>query len=355
MQDEISPRRFPVFDGHNDTLLKLEIDAIKGTERNFFERSEKGHIDAVRAKESGFSGGLFAMFVPSNPDQDFSKAFNPNDPVNFQEVPQKKALEFTLRMLERAEQIQAVSQGEIVICRSAQENLAAVEAGKMAISLHIEGAEAIDTEFQALEDLYNRGLRSLGLVWSRENAYGSGVPMAYPASPDTGPGLTAAGRALVKECNRLGILLDVSHLNEKGFWDLAGITDRPIVASHSNAHAICESSRNLTDKQLDAIRESKGLVGVNFHVSFLRPDGKYQKDTPLETVADHVVYLVDHLGEDHVGLGSDFDGCLPPQDLSDVTGLPALFDVLRQRGFDQATLEKIAYRNWISMLEKSAA
>ena len=149
-----------------------------------------------------------------------------------------------------------------------------------------------------------------------------------------------------------GSCWDVSHLNEKGFWDLAGITDRPIVASHSNAHSICESSRNLTDKQLAAIRESKGLVGVNFHVAFLRPDGKHQKDTPLEVVADHVAYLVDHLGEDHVGLGSDFDGCLPPQGLSDVTGLPALFDVLRQRGFDQATLEKIAYRNWISMLEK---
>lgn len=355
MQNDTSPRRFPVFDGHNDTLLKLEIDAIKGTERSFFDRSEKGHMDAVRAKESGFSGGLFAMFVPSNPDQDFSKAFNPNDPVNFQEVPQKQALDFTHRMLVRAEQIEAASGGEIVICRTAEENRATVEAGKMAISLHIEGAEAIDTDFQALGDLYNRGLRSLGLVWSRENAYGSGVPMAFPASPDTGPGLTAAGRALVRECNRLGIQLDVSHLNEKGFWDLAGITDRPIVASHSNAHAICESSRNLTDKQLDAIRESGGLVGVNFHVAFLRPDGKHQKDTPLEVVADHVAYLVEHLGEDHVGLGSDFDGCLPPQDLSDVTGLPSLFNVLRERGFDEAALDKLAYRNWISMLEKSAA
>ncbi|WP_420336247.1 dipeptidase [Roseibium sp.] len=355
MQNDTSPHRFPVFDGHNDTLLKLEIDAIKGTERSFFDRSEKGHMDAVRAKESGFSGGLFAMFVPSNPDQDFSKAFNPNDPVNFQEVPQKQALDFTNRMLVRAEQIEAASGGEIVICKTAEENRATVDAGKMAISLHIEGAEAIDTDFHALEDLYNRGLRSLGLVWSRENAYGSGVPMAFPASPDTGPGLTAAGRALVQECNRLGILLDVSHLNEKGFWDLAGITDRPIVASHSNAHAICESSRNLTDKQLDAIRESGGLVGVNFHVAFLRPDGKHQKDTPLEVVADHVAYLVEHLGEDHVGLGSDFDGCLPPQDLSDVTGLPSLFNVLRERGFDEAALDKLAYRNWISMLEKSAA
>lgn len=355
MQHDASASPYPIFDGHNDTLLKLEINAIKGEERDFFERSDQGHIDFVRARQAGFSGGLFAMFVPSNPDQDFSKSFNPKDPSNFQAVPQKQALDFTKRLLERAEQIEAASNGSVVICKSPKENREAIETGKLAISLHIEGAEAIDTEFHALEELYERGLRSIGLVWSRENAFGYGVPMSYPASPDIGPGLPEAGRELVRVCNKLGVLLDVSHLNEKGFWDLAGITDRPIVASHSNVHSICASSRNLTDKQLDAIKESGGLVGVNFHVAFLRPDGKFQKDTSLEVVADHTAYLVDRLGEDHVGLGSDYDGCIPPADLSDVTGLPRLFDVLRERGFSSDTLRKLAFENWLSMLEKSAA
>jgi membrane dipeptidase len=345
---------FPIFDGHNDTLLKLEIEAIKGQDRSFFERSNSGHIDKVRAEEAGFAGGLFAMFVPSNPDQDFSKPFDPKNPANYQPVPQKQALDFTMRLIERAEQIVTDAEGSAVICRTPEENRTAIEAGQMAVSLHIEGAEAIDTNFYALEDLYRRGLRSLGLVWSRENAFGYGVPMAHPASPDIGPGLPEAGRDLVRACNQLGILLDVSHLNEKGFWDLARITDRPIVASHSNAHAICASSRNLTDKQLDAIKESGGLVGINFHVAFLRPDGGYGRDMPLDVIADHAAYLVDRLGEDCVALGSDFDGCVLPRDLGDVTGLGRLMEALDARGFTSDLLEKIAWRNWISALENAA-
>lgn len=346
---------FPVFDGHNDTLLKFEIEAMKGHDRSFFERQSTGHLDMVRAQEAGFAGGLFAMFVPSNPDQDFSRPFDAKDPANYQPVPQKQALDFTMRLIERAEELQASSEGSVVICRTPEENRSAIEAGQMAVSLHIEGAEAIDTNFYALEDLHKRGLRSLGLVWSRENAFGYGVPMAHPASPDIGPGLPEAGRDLVRACNQLGILLDVSHLNEKGFWDLARITDRPIVASHSNVHAICESSRNLTDKQLDAIRESGGLVGINFHVAFLRPDGGYGRDMPLSVIADHAAYLVDRLGEDCVALGSDFDGCVLPRDLGDVTGLGRLMETLDARGFTGDVLEKIAYRNWIRALEAACA
>lgn len=345
---------FPVFDGHNDTLLKLEIDSMKGQDRSFFERSSKGHLDLERAREVGFAGGLFAMFVPSNLEQDFTKSFNPKDPANYQQVPQKQALDFTYRLLERAETIAAKSDGAVEICLSPEANRAAIEADRMAISLHIEGAEAIDTELYALEELYKRGLRSLGLVWSRENAFGYGVPMAHPASPDIGPGLTEAGRDLVRGCNQLGILLDVSHLNEKGFWDLARITDRPIVASHSNAHAICPSSRNLTDKQLDAIKESNGLVGINFHVGFLRPDGAFSSDTSLDCIADHAAYLVDRLGEDCVALGSDFDGCLLPKDLGDVTGLGRLMEALDARGFSTQTLEKVSYRNWLAALEDAS-
>ncbi|PVB59762.1 peptidase [Labrenzia sp. 011] len=346
---------YPVFDGHNDTLLKLEIEQIRGAERSFFERTDNGHLDLPRAQEAGFAGGLFAMFVPSGPDQDFSRPFNPKDPVNFQPVPQKTAFDFTMRLLERAEQLATDSDGAVVICRTPEENRSAIDSGKLAVSLHIEGAEAIDTQFYALEDFHKRGLRSLGLVWSRENAFGYGVPMAHPASPDIGPGLTEAGRDLVRACNRLGILVDVSHLNEKGFWDVARITERPIVASHSNAHSICASSRNLTDKQLDAIKESGGLVGINFHVAFLRPDGGFSRDTSLEVIADHAAYLIDRMGEDCVALGSDFDGCMVPGDLGDVTGLARLMETLDARGFTSQVLEKIACRNWLDALEKTVA
>lgn len=342
---------FPVFDGHNDTLLKLEIEAIQGKTRCFFEKSGEGHIDLPRAKAGGFGGGLFAMFVPSNPEQDFTEPFNPNDQINYLPVDQRLAHSFTNRLLERAERLEQASGGEALICRSPDQIRSAMEKNQLAISLHIEGAEAIDTNLYALEDYYAKGLRSLGLVWSRENAFGYGVPMATPASPDIGPGLTGAGRDLVRACNQLGVLVDVSHLNEKGFWDVARITDRPIVASHSNAHAICPNSRNLTDKQLDAIKESGGLVGINFFVGFLRPDGAFNRATPLDVIADHAAYLVDRVGEDCVAFGSDFDGCATPRDLPDAAAMPRLLDALSARGFTDATLEKLAWKNWINALE----
>src|ERR687885_810159 len=119
--------------------------------------------------------------------------------------------------------------------------------------LHIEGAEAIDPELEALELWYAAGLRSLGPVWSRPNAFGEGVPFAFPASPDTGPGLTRAGKALVRRCAELGIAVDLSHLNEAGFWDVARLDQGPLIASHSGAHALAAASRNLTDAQLDAV------------------------------------------------------------------------------------------------------
>ena len=128
----------------------------------------------------------------------------------------------------------------------------------------MEGCEAIDADLAALDVFYAAGLRSLGPVWSRNNIFAHGVPFAFPMSPDTGPGLTEAGERLVKECNRKGILIDLAHITEKGFWDVAKLSDQPLIASHSNAHTLTPVARNLTDRQLDAIRDSKGLAGLNY-------------------------------------------------------------------------------------------
>ncbi|TWI84781.1 dipeptidase AC [Roseibium hamelinense] len=343
-------RPVPVFDGHNDVLLKLELESRTVGERDFLTRSQRGHMDLPRCQEGGFAGGLFAMFVPSNPGNDFSKPFDPRDPANYAPVPQEEALGFTMRLLRRAFQIERRSLGEVAICRTVDEIEAAMASQRLAISLHIEGAEAIDTNFDALETLYAAGLRSLGPVWSRPNDFAEGVPMTFPASSDTGPGLTDAGKALVKACNELKILVDLSHLNERGFWDVAEITDAPLVASHSNAHALCENARNLTDKQLDAIRETDGLVGLNFHTAFLRADGGFSRDTPLIRIAAHAAYLIERLGVDKVALGSDFDGCMPPADLPSVAALPRLIETFRSHGFDEDTIQKLAYKNWLRVL-----
>lgn len=343
----------PVFDGHNDTLLKLVTMRGSDQEVRFFEKNAMGHIDLPRAQEGGFAGGLFAMFVPSNIHQDFTKKFDPSDKKNYAEIPHDEALGFTMKMVAEAYRIERASKGQIKICKSAAEIRDCIAKGVMAISLHIEGAEAIDAELDSLEALYAAGLRSIGPVWSRNNIFAEGVPMNFPASPDIGNGLTDAGKALVRACNDMGVVVDLSHLNEKGFWDVAALSSAPLVASHSNAHAICASSRNLTDKQLDAIAESKGLVGINFHVAFLNEDGSYNPKTPLDVIIRHATHLIEKLGEDGVALGSDYDGCLTPEDVRDASKLPRLVEAFRAAGFGEELIRKICFENWLSVLERT--
>jgi membrane dipeptidase len=246
--------------------------------------------------------------------------------------------------------IAAESAGQLRVVRTVAEIEACLAQGVIAAILHFEGAEMLDPGLDALEVFFQVGLRSLGPVWSRANAFGHGVPFAFPQHPDVGPGLTDAGKALVRACNRLGILIDLSHLNEAGFWDVARLSQAPLVATHSNAHALCPSTRNLTDRQLDAIRASDGMVGLNFAVSFLRRDGRADADTPLDTMVDHVDYLVERLGIGRVGFGSDFDGATVPRAIGDAAGLPALLEALRARGYDEPALRCLAHENWLRVL-----
>ncbi len=371
--------RMPLFDGHNDTLLSLEA-----TGRSFWERGDQGHIDLPRAREGGLAGGFFAVFVrdpgmeleappePADAKLDTAGEEAPEgegqtaapDPASISDryrdpanMPPPMSLEYAQRhamaTVASLFRLEAASGGRARIVRSAAELRRCIDDGVFAMELHFEGAEPIDPEFDALEVFHQAGLRSLGLTWSRPNRFAHGAPFAFPSSPDVGPGLTEAGKALVRECNRLRIMLDLSHLNEQGFWDVAALTDAPLVATHSNAHALVPSARNLTDKQLDAIRDSDGMVGVNFHVGFLRPDGARDADTPLDVIADHVDYLVERLGPDRVGFGSDFDGATMPAALGDAAGLPHLLDTLRGRGYDDATLGRIACDNWLRVLEQT--
>jgi len=345
----------PIFVGHNDTLLHLYLPE-RGDGRSFFTRSDKGHIDLPRAREGGLGGGFFAVFVPSNPAMPDSGL---TITENGYEVRMAPALDLpyaqrvTIAVTAGLFRLEAESDGQVKVVRSTGELVTCLREGVLAAILHFEGAEAIDPELDALEVFYQAGLRSLGIVWSRPNAFAHGVPFKFPHSPDTGPGLTDAGKALVRACNRLGIMLDLSHLNERGFWDVTEISDAPLVATHSNAHTLSPSTRNLTDKQLDAIKESEGMVGLNFAVYDLRDDGHNDPDTPLDILVRHIDYLVEHLGIDCVGLGSDFDGTRIPQAIGDVTGLPKLIAALREHGYDVVSLRKLAFENWIRVLDRT--
>ena len=349
-----TPNMLPVFDGHNDTLLHLYLPE-RGQGRSFFEQSEQGHIDLPRARIGGFGGGFFAIFVPSPKPSDDPEAnlivtedgYRVRMPPAIEPEYAQRVAIAVMALLFRLEE---ESQGQVKVVRNVEEVRQCLHNGVIAAVLHFEGAEAIDTDLNALEVFYRTGLRSLGIVWSRPNAFGHGVPFGYPLSPDTGPGLTEAGKRLVQSCNRLGILIDLSHLNEKGFWDVAALSDKPLVATHSNAHTISATARNLTDKQLDAIKETRGMVGLNFSISDIRADAQQERNTPLEAYIRQLDYLVEKLGIDSVGFGSDFDGTWISNEIGDVTGLPKLLGALREHGYDETALRKITHENWVRVL-----
>ena len=157
----------------------------------------------------------------------------------------------------------------------------------------------------------------------------------------------------MRQLNARRVMIDLSHLNERGFWDVAQLSDAPLVATHSNAHALSPHPRNLTDRQLDAIRDSRGVAGVNFHVGFLRTDGAHDEQTPLAAMVDHVEYMVRRMGIDHVALGSDFDGATMPAELRDAAGLPVLIAGLEARGYRGEDLRKLAHGNWVRVLRET--
>jgi len=343
-----------VLDGHNDTLLRLHLSR-RGHGRSFFERGDTGHIDVPRAREGRFGGGFFAVFVPpqSSSADDLTITDTGYEVRLASPIDVAYAQRATMAMTARLFRLETQADGQVAVARTVADLRRCLRDGVLAMILHFEGAEVIDPDLDALEIFYRAGLRSLGIVWSRPNLYGHGVPFRYPGSPDTGPGLTEAGRRLVHACNRLGIMLDLSHLNERGFWDVAGLSDAPLVATHSAAHAICPVTRNLTDTQLDAIKESDGLVGMNFEVSVVRPDGVDNPETPLGVFVRQVDYLVERLGIDRVAFGSDFDGATMPHVIGDVAGVPKLLEALRAHGYDEVALRKVAHENWLRVLGKT--
>lgn len=343
----------PVFDGHNDLLTKL-ADAGGVSAAGDFLTGLPGHIDAAKAEAGGFRGGFFAIWPPSRMELGDIVTQMRNPPYDLPLPPpldQAEALNATLAqaaILSRLEEI-----GALKICTAPADVEREITAGGIAAVMHLEGADGIDPDLHALDVLHRAGLRSLGPVWSRPTIFAEGVPFTHPSSPDIGAGLTEAGERLIRRCNALRIMIDLSHLNEAGFWDVARLTDAPLVATHSNAHAICPHARNLTDKQLAAIRESGGVVGLNFAVAFLREDGAMNADTPVETMVRHLDHMLKALGEDGVALGSDYDGAVTPEVIGGVDGLPVLVKAMEDAGYGRALIEKICWRNWVNVLRRT--
>jgi membrane dipeptidase len=334
----------PVFDGHNDALTRPDHALLARGRRG-------GHLDLPRMKDGGMCGGIFSVFTASA-GATAEPLARDDDVVEFPYAPAVEHDVAAGHASEVAGRLVALErQGFLRIAHDIEDVDRAVSgAGPPVAVLHLEGAEAIDPGLEALDFWHTAGLRSLGPVWSRPNDFAHGVPFISPSSPDVGPGLSPAGRALVTRCAELGILVDLSHLNEAGFWDVERLAVGPLVASHSAAHALCPSSRNLTDRQLDAIGASGGLVGIVFSCPFLRRDFARDESTPLELIVQHARYVADRIGVAHVALGSDFDGTTIPRALGDATGLPRLLDAFAMAGFSDHEIRGIAWENWRRIL-----
>ncbi len=337
----------PFFDGHNDALLRLS--RTEGDPVAAFAEGP-GHVTRAKAAAGDLTGGFFAMFaLGDTANMDFAIFDSPPyDTPLPPEMDRATAWEKIAAQAEIAQGLEAA--GAICWVREAAD-LDTAPGDALTGVLHLEGAECIGPDLEGLDMLYNMGLRSVGPVWSRPTAFAHGVPFRFPSDGDTGPGLTEAGRGLVRALKARGMVTDTSHMTVKGFWDVAeeGV---PLVATHSNAHAVCPTARNLTDDQLRAIGQTGGVVGLNFGTMFLRPDGKRDPAGALDHVIAHLDHMIALAGEDHVGLGSDFDGAPMPEGLADASALPVLTGLMEEAGYGAGLIAKITHRNWVACLQR---
>lgn len=311
-----------ICDCHCDTLTELYK---KGT--SLYANDQ--HFDIQR--QIALGGGLqfCAIFVPTREFRYYG------------------GLRYTLQLLDKY--LQEVKKlhvdGIDVLQVLTKEDAADVLNHKAATLLAIEEGGAIDGSLEALRCLYALGVRTMTLTWSNRNDIADGVN-----EEGSGGGLTVFGRQVVAEMNKLGMLVDVSHIAPAGFWDVIETSSKPIIATHSNAKALCPHPRNLDDKQILAINENDGLIGVTFAGQFLEHD---YNDACIESIYRHIDYMLNIMGnDDHIGFGSDFDGIShPPYNLHGVQDYSAVYEYLSKK-YSASTVEKITHKNVLNLLQK---
>lgn len=348
----------PIFDGHNDTLRKLYLKSQDGIECSFLKENDEIPIelDLLKARRGGLKGGMFSINVPNPEEKDPMEEIKWINGGGYttplaEPIDHHYAQKFTDSVLEYCFSLENRSEGKIKIVKTLNGLEECFLNDIFAIILHFEGAEAIDKDLENLEYYYNQGLRVLAPVWSRNNQFGCGVPFSFGISPDIGSGLTVNGKKLIEKCNELGITIDVSHMNEASFWDTLQVSKSPIAATHSNAYSLSHSTRNLTDKQIKAIGDINGVIGVNFNSGFIRKDGVPKQRTSITELIKHIEYIIKLIGLEGVALGSDFDGAIIIKELKNASKLPNLIHKLEDRGFTKKELEKISYKNWFRVLD----
>ncbi len=333
MNDNVRRLHFnaTVFDTHCDTLKCLSPYFTSSRDSMWSDRSsiglggrsDIGHVDIPRLKEGGVDCQVFAI-------------------SSLRERNPQYALRTALHMLDIFYSECLKNEDSIAPATSHKEIMKTLDQGKTAALLSIEGADVLEGNLGVLRIFYRLGVRMVGLVHSLRNQLADGV-----TDSRTGGGLSEFGVKVVEELNRLGILIDVSHLNDAGFWDLIEVSTEPIMASHSNSRAVCGHARNLTDDQIRALADKGGVMGINFSPSFIHPTR-----ADVAGVVDHIDHIVKLVGVDYVGLGSDFDGIRgTPIGLEDASKMPNITSELVQRGYTEEDIRKILGENHLRLFK----
>ena len=310
-----------IFDGHCDTILE-----VMNHKRSLEKKSTTGHLDIPRMKEGGVDVQFFAIFI-----EDIYKP--------------ERSLKRTLQLIDCFYKEIEKNQDDISLVTNYNQIEEVNRAGKIAAILSIEGGEALEGDLGALRVLYKLGVRLLTLTWNQRNQIADGIWESR-----TGSGLTEFGIKVIDEMNDLGMLIDVSHLLETGFWDVVKRSKTPIVASHSNCYALCPHLRNLKDEQIKALVDKGGVIGITFVPDFLTQE---KRKTIVKDVVTHIDYLVEKAGIDCVGLGSDFDGTDDlPLGLEGVDKIPNITKELLDRGYKEREIEKILGGNFLRVFKE---
>jgi membrane dipeptidase len=309
-----------VIDAHCDALYKLETDTTEGS----LKARPQGHVDIKRLQEGRVAAQFFALY-----------GGEPNRLL----LAQASALK-QIKILYR--ELKANPELVLACCRDDVET--AYTKGKIAAVVSLEGGEPLVDDPGLLEVFYRLGVRILGLTWNDRNLLASGV-----GDSESGSGLTTLGREAVAIAHELGMLLDVSHLSERSFWDVMALAKGPVIASHSSAYALCPHPRNLTDDQAKELARTGGVIGVNFHSPFLCKQGV----ADLTDVVRHIDYLVQLVGPEHVGIGSDFDGIpICPMGLEGPHRFPDLAMALEEIGYPHQAVQNIMGANFLNVLPR---
>jgi membrane dipeptidase len=301
----------PIIDAHCDALYKMYNNA----NLMFDQPSIELDVTYPGLRAAGMLLQFFAIFLPES-----------RSPQTFQDILDYINL-FHNKILNNK---------HFVLIKQAKDLVELEDNGKIGALLSLEGVGALNGHLPYLDILYQLGLRAAGVAWNDANWAADGA-----MEPRKG-GLTVKGKRLVEECNRLGIILDVSHLSENGFWDLASTSTRPFIASHSNAHALCPHPRNLTDEQIKAVIECGGMIGITFVPAFLDASGS----ADINHVLNHLDHICSLGGTDSVGFGSDLDGIdRKTKGLEKTEGFVHLMNKLSAR-YNKEEVDKFLYGNW---------